>query len=335
MRYTIIAVLLLNVIIISVAQSEILQCDSYELVHVGTDEQDQADVFVYSLEKRQSINITNDTIREKFPTWSPDGQQIAFVADTDTNISELVLINADGTNRGVIHRQEFIDAVTWSPSGDYIAFAAVGLGEGRGLYIIDMTDFSVTRLDDGWTTESIRWSPDGDYLAVQGQDIDRIRAIYLIDTTTQEIQRLTPPTMSGLEPSWTPDNRLSYTDGTSHVMIDPFSSDLTPIEISSLSGIAPFLWSPIQGLNDAVTISKGDLWHFVDGNEVNLTDDTADMMWLDRSSDGEYVTYMNMDFDNGLAIYVRIINIYTGEMIDLPNNTDLPKWKPCPAKEND
>jgi Tol biopolymer transport system component len=41
--------------------------------------------------------LTDNAAEDMFPTWSPDGSQIAFQSDRDGN-SEIYVMNADGIN---------------------------------------------------------------------------------------------------------------------------------------------------------------------------------------------------------------------------------------------
>ena len=42
--------------------------------------------------------LTNNAGDDRSPTWSPDGQKIAFASDRDGNV-EIYVMNADGTGQ--------------------------------------------------------------------------------------------------------------------------------------------------------------------------------------------------------------------------------------------
>jgi Tol biopolymer transport system component len=91
------------------------------------------------------------------PTWSPDGDKIAFYDKEAINV-----INPDGSER-----KELTDAVpdqpaqAWSPDGERIAFV-----KQSDLYVINANSSGLRRLAN--TTESVAfpaWSPDGEKIA--------------------------------------------------------------------------------------------------------------------------------------------------------------------------
>ncbi|MBV9544601.1 MAG: PD40 domain-containing protein, partial [Chloroflexi bacterium] len=59
------------------------------------------------------------------PTWSPDGQQIAFVSDHNSAMPTLWLMQADGTGQHPLTmpglQAESIDSMSWSPDGSQLA----------------------------------------------------------------------------------------------------------------------------------------------------------------------------------------------------------------------
>jgi TolB protein len=98
------------------------------------------------------------------PSWSPDGQRIAFVWDGAIRVS-----NIDGSSRRTVVASGSSPA--WSPNGRRIAYAAGDFGA-RFIYTVnaDGTDVRrITELTDSTkvTDESPAWSPDGRWIAFQ------------------------------------------------------------------------------------------------------------------------------------------------------------------------
>lgn len=91
------------------------------------------DIFVLS---GQGVprNITNTPDSEEdFPTWSPDGKRIAFVANPqgpqNLPLRQIYAMNADGTGRTQLtHLSGPHTNPTWSPDGDWIAFVSRAAG---------------------------------------------------------------------------------------------------------------------------------------------------------------------------------------------------------------
>jgi hypothetical protein len=69
---------------------------------------------------RTVVSDTPSTRAWSNPTWSPDGQMLAFFASED-NMSSISLVQADGSGRRVVVSVEGQDP-EWSPDGGWIAF---------------------------------------------------------------------------------------------------------------------------------------------------------------------------------------------------------------------
>ena len=55
------------------------------------------------------INLTNNSATDHYSSWSPDGSQITFTSDRDSNY-EIYLMDADGSNQA---------RLTNNPDGDW------------------------------------------------------------------------------------------------------------------------------------------------------------------------------------------------------------------------
>lgn len=105
------------------------------------------------------------------PSWSPDGQEIAFGSSND-NRASIHLIGRDGTNHRVIWKGESSEAVSqveWSPDGEEILFIAdaarVVRPDGGGLRQLELPpDFSAP-LRNRFARVRATWSPDSSRLA--------------------------------------------------------------------------------------------------------------------------------------------------------------------------
>ena len=103
------------------------------------------------------------------PSWSPDGQEIAFGSSDDSGVS-VHLVGRDGMNHRVIWEGESskpVSQVEWSPDGEDILFIAdaahVIRPDGDGLRQLELP--SEINIDAPFSTVRAAWSPDSSQLA--------------------------------------------------------------------------------------------------------------------------------------------------------------------------
>jgi Tol biopolymer transport system component len=86
-----------------------------------------AEIYLINPDGSDPQRLTNNTSGDGFPMLSPDGKKIVFdsnrlTADSGTlNISDLFVMDADGTNQTLLTRGS---SATWSPDSKDIAFHA-------------------------------------------------------------------------------------------------------------------------------------------------------------------------------------------------------------------
>jgi Tol biopolymer transport system component len=153
---------------------------------------------------------------------SPDGSQIAFVADPSGR-NQVWIMNLDGSgSRQVTHdRLEAVDP-DWSPDGSHIAYAGFGSGTARGLFVVDVATGKsrlVKRLaENPWNP---MWSPDGGRIvfwsnvAGEGRGDPSVTmtfpTIRSVDVTTQRVRVLAGGGPKGAwDGAWSRSGRIAF-----------------------------------------------------------------------------------------------------------------------------
>ena len=104
-----------------------------------------------------------------YPTFSPDGAQIAYFDGGGDVDNTLRVMNADGSGVRVVIDQEFghVNDLAWSPDGSRLAFQAADGGPVRieHVWIVGVDGSGLTEVSQEGTAS--RWSPTGRQLAFE------------------------------------------------------------------------------------------------------------------------------------------------------------------------
>ncbi len=96
------------------------------------------------------------------PSWSPDGQYLAYVSFETKHSAIYVQQVRSGERRQVSARAGVNGAPEWSPDGKHLALTLGGSGGNPDIYVLDLNNQVLTRVTDdpAIDTEPV-WSPDG------------------------------------------------------------------------------------------------------------------------------------------------------------------------------
>jgi Tol biopolymer transport system component len=88
------------------------------------------EIFVINGDGSGLRRLTRNAVPDGQPTWSPDGQKIAFVSPRDGAGDDVFVMNADGSDqRNLTRKAGDQGGPHWSPDGQAIMFTAVPDGQ--------------------------------------------------------------------------------------------------------------------------------------------------------------------------------------------------------------
>ena len=95
--------------------------------------------------------------KDQVPDWSPDGQRIAYAADMPDGSSQIVIIDADGSDPVQVTADQAVNfGPAWSPDGAQIAFVKVESNGTRDVWIIGTDGTGAHRLAPGPASSSLQ-----------------------------------------------------------------------------------------------------------------------------------------------------------------------------------
>ena len=266
-----------------------------------------------------------------WPTWSPDGNHLAFsslqsgdnghgrlgiyLKGAEESAPRLIYANSPGTDAIARSTPHY---VLWSPDSRRLAFIAQTLGGKLSLFVQDIHSSSepVRLIDSGPIYAS--WSPDSRYLVTHSS-----RSHYLVDFEAEQSARRSPgSSTSYMAPSWSPTaNRIAMFRDSGHEMQILMIADVAEASakiLAEVTGVAGFGWSPIGntiGLARNLDSQSGfysGLWLIdAEGSEQKRVSEDP-LLCFFWSPDGSKIAYITPS--EGVEGLLRwgVLNIRTG-----------------------
>jgi len=126
-------------------------------------------IWVVNADGENLENLTSDPQRfHEFPSWSPDGSQIAYHSYVQGGEGDIFIMNADGSGKiNVTNSTTGEWWPDWSPNGNTIAFHVIETGIPSYISTINVDGTSRSILLQGEETSFANpsWSPDGSKIA--------------------------------------------------------------------------------------------------------------------------------------------------------------------------
>jgi TolB protein len=184
-------------------------------------------------------------------SWSPDGSEIAYAADTAQG-SSIHVISANGTGDRLIgdtmQGKDYF-SVSFSPDGTQLLFDK-GTDSGFGIFVMDVDGSHVRRISTGTSDYNPSWSPDGTRIVFTRQEAGAESDIFMMDPNGSNIIRLTNDGagVTNLDAEWSPDGeQIAYVQGVtggpgSVVVMNADGSH--PVTILN-GGVIGISWQPL------------------------------------------------------------------------------------------
>ena len=170
-------------------------------------------LFVHDFAADTDTDLTPDincTLQPNF-CWSPDGAEIALVANQSGKFDAYVMPSTGGPAKCVLSIQRPAWDVHWSPDGKWLAVTFESKGQDYGVYLVSMTsDESFPLADENGPLNAHHpsWSPDSTKLAFHSDAPNGWHQIGIFDLSSREITWLTNDKANCRTPIWSKDGSM-------------------------------------------------------------------------------------------------------------------------------
>jgi len=179
----------------------------------------RGEIITVPAKKGDARDITNTVgTTERYPTWSPDGQTVAYFTDLGGQYQlELKPQNGMGEARRISlgGGDNYFYAPVWSPDGKAIAFSnsraevwTVDVASGK-LTKVDTNPFGSFSLTDSEGIP-VSWSPDSRWLAYARQIANHLQAVFVYELATGKATRVTDGMSDAGTPAFDPSGKYLY-----------------------------------------------------------------------------------------------------------------------------
>ena len=252
-----------------------------------------SEIYVMDIDGGNQVRLTINPARDYDPSWSADGDRIAFVSNRNRGIEQIFVMDADGGNVTELTTQWTHQQPAWSPKAERIAY--VRNKGGRQVWVMDADGGNQRRLTQDGKNELPTWSPDGKRIAFLSTREPRSH-LYVMDENGENQESPTQDMLPKDAPSWSPDGQwIAYAAIDDRHIIQIYAVRVVGVpHLEKLTRDGPYklqpAWSP-----DGNTIAYTS-WEFewdLDLNRAKREQKTIHLM----TSDGKHLKQLSENHD--------------------------------------
>ncbi len=174
----------------------------------------RGDIFTVPAKKGDFRNLTSSPgVNDRFPTWSPDGNKIAWFSDQSGEY-ELMIIDQKGigpVRRVSFENPSFYYAPVWSPDSKKILFSDKRLN----LWYLDLKNGKPVKVDKDTYDHPQRsldhvWAPDSNWIAYSKRLDNHLHAIFVYSLTEAKSYQLTDGLSDAISPAFDRGGKYLY-----------------------------------------------------------------------------------------------------------------------------
>ena len=182
-------------------------------------------IWKISVDGNKSEKITNENraYTDGCPSWSPDGENIAFIRMKKLNenlpfgafdLYSIYTVNSSGGDLKLLvsESDKWINSTVWSPDGKMIAYLTAGKNPPNAKFM------NIFNLENGvakvvgevpgaGTSIDLAWSPDSRRIAFNDREGKVIKVMNIDDGTIEDVQTNLADDISIFHLDWSPDGK--------------------------------------------------------------------------------------------------------------------------------